>query len=260
VNLRDLLTTLSPDPAGGFSAEVPDGWKQGRTVYGGLNAALAARAARLADADLGPLRELQIAFIAPPLGALRYEPTLLRRGRSVAFIGVDGFAGDDLSSRATLTYGHPRESDVVHSRLAAPVLEAPEDCPLLALEFEGAPAFLQHFELRFAAGSTPMSGGEPAFAVWVRHREAAGVDPESAALAVGDVLPPAVFASRSSFRPGSSVTWTINLTQPLPDPGGWYLLGTASDSAADGYSLQAMSCHDRDGRLVAAGRQTVAVF
>ena len=260
VELPALLDSLRPDPAGGFRTEVPADWGQGRTLYGGLNAALAARSARLHDADLGPLRALQIAFIAPAAGQLTYVPAVLRRGRSVSFVGVDCLGTDGLAARVILTHGRARETGLRGSRLGAPELPAPGDCPEVPLTPGVTPAFLRYVELRFAAGSPPLSGGEPYFALWARHREATGMDAESAAVTIADVLPPAVTASRSEFRPASSVTWTIDFVDPLPDPSGWYLLQTASDHAADGYSLQAMSCFGADGRLVSVGRQTLAYF
>jgi acyl-CoA thioesterase len=260
VDLAELLDSLATDPAGGHRVEVPPDWGQGRTLYGGANAALAARCGRALDTELGPLRAIQVAFIAPAAGTLSYVPTLLRRGRSVSFVGVDCFAGSDLCTRTILTYGRARETAVVHSRVSTPQLPTPEGCPEVRLVPGVTPAFLEHMEIRLAGGSPPLSGGEPEFAMWVRHREPAGLDAESAAVAVADALPPAVSAGQAEFRPTSSVTWTVDFAPSLPEPGGWYLMSTASEQAAGGYSLQAMRCFGADGGLIAAGRQTVAVF
>jgi acyl-CoA thioesterase len=259
VSLSELLSGLTPDRTGGLSVAIPPDWLQGRTAFGGLNAALAGRAARTVIGAESPLRAVQIAFLAPAAGIVRYVPTVLRQGRSVTFVGVDAFAGADLCARAILTYGQPRDTEVTHSRLVPQVLPAPADCDEIPLVPGVTPAFLVHLELRFGAGSAPLSLGEPEFAWWVRHRDAVGLDPESAVLAVADVLPPAVMVSRTEFRPASSVTWTIDLAEPLPAADGWYLLSTASDHAADGYSLQAMRCFG-DGALAALSRQTVAIF
>ncbi len=261
MSLSELLSGLAPDRTGGLSVEIPPDWLQGRTAFGGLNTALAARAARTVTGDENPLRAVQIAFLAPAAaGLVRYVPTVLRQGRSVTFVGVDAFSGDALCARATLTYGQPRDTGVTHSRLTPPELPPPADCPEISLVPGVTPAFLVHLELRFGSGSAPLSGSEPEFAWWVRHRDAADLDPESAVLAVADVLPPAVVVSRSEFRPASSVTWTIDLAEPLPPADGWYRLSTTSDHAADGYSLQAMGCFAADGTLAALSRQTVAIF
>ncbi len=260
MSLSELLSGLAPDGSSALSVEIPPDWLQGRTAFGGLNAALAARAARTVVGAENPLRAVQIAFLAPASGVLRYLPTVLRQGRSVTFVGVDAFSGDTLCARATLTYGQPRDTEVTHSRLTPPVLPAPAECAEIPLVPGVMPACLVHFELRFGAGSALLSHGEPEYTWWVRHRDAAGLDPEGALLAVADVLPPAVVVSRTGPGPVSSVTWTIDLAGPLPAGDGWYRLSTSSDHAADGYSLQAMACFAADGTLAALSRQTVAIF
>ena len=245
----------------GLAFVVPDEWRQGRTLYGGLNAALCVQAAQLALAPDGDLRSLQIAFIAPVTGRVAYRPTVLRRGRSVTFVGVDCVGDEGVASRAILTFGASRESSVHGAAEPMPPVAAPADCPPLPV-VPGLPAFLGEMEVRFAAGSLPFSAGEPAFAMWVRHREASGVAPATALVAVADTLPPAALAQvdLSAPHPASSITWTIELAPPAPGPDVWYLLQTRGEQTADGYSLQVMRCFAPDGRLAAAGRQTVAIF
>ena len=55
---------------GVWTATVPEDWMQGRSIFGGLQSALALRAMRgLVPAEL-PLRILQTTFIAPVAGSL----------------------------------------------------------------------------------------------------------------------------------------------------------------------------------------------
>jgi acyl-CoA thioesterase len=263
MHLGAVLAELERGRSGeGFALEVPAEWAQGRTLYGGLNTALCAHAARLALAPAGELRAAQVAFVAPAAGTVRYEPTALRSGRSVTFISVDCISGDGLATRAILTYGRGRESPVRSVGDPMPSVPAPADCPPLPIR-DGMPRFLHRMEVRFASGTPPFSGGEtPAFAMWVRHLEATGVDPEIALLAVADTLPPAALAlvDFSAPHPTSSITWTVDLAPPAAPADGWYLLEVRGEHTAGGYSLQSMRCFAADGRLAAAGRQTVAVF
>src|ERR1700722_12584195 len=63
------------------TASVPDDWLQGRSLFGGLQVALALRALRgIVPAEL-PLRVLQTTFVAPVTGALEIRPRLLRVGK-----------------------------------------------------------------------------------------------------------------------------------------------------------------------------------
>ncbi len=257
MDLSAVLAGMTPEPAGGWSAEPPEDWRQGRTLYGGLTAALCARAAQLCVDSPAPLRALQLAFVGPATGRVRFVPTVLRRGRSATFVGVDGFTDAGLCARATLTYGLARDSPIAHDRAGATDVPEPEACtPLPA---GAGPAFLAHFDVRPAAGGVPFGGGDPAFAMWVRHRDGSGLDPTIGLVAVADVLPPAVSTTYRELRPMSSMTWSLDVAG-APPPNEWYLLRSGSERAADGYSLQTMGCWDRDRRLLALGRQTVALF
>ncbi|MFC3076611.1 acyl-CoA thioesterase [Phenylobacterium terrae] len=257
MSLRAALDGLAGD-GGAFAIEAPEGWTQGRTLYGGMTAALCAEAARRSLADLPPLRSAQFAFTGAAAGRLRFEVGLIRQGRSSSFVAVDGFADAGPVARALFAYGAARESQVGHDAADAPRVAAPEDCP----PFFEAPrgGFFQNFEMRLAAGARPMSpGAEPAFTVWVRHLDHAGVDPVVSLLALADSLPPAAMVAFPAPAPISTVTWSLDILQPV-QAGEWRLLSSASEQAADGYSLQAMSLWSREGRRLAAGRQTVAIF
>src|SRR5258706_4779853 len=89
----ELLDSLTPDGSGWRTA-VGDDWMQGRSVFGGLQAALALRAMRaLVPAEV-PLRTLQTTFLAPvPSGAVRIGARVLRSGSSTTGVEaplVDG--------------------------------------------------------------------------------------------------------------------------------------------------------------------------
>jgi acyl-CoA thioesterase len=72
-------------------------------------------------------------------------------------------------------------------------------------------------------------------------------------------MPPAAFTSFSAPAPISSITWNVELLEPVP-LGEWFLLRSFSQHAADGYSSQDMQVWDEQGRVVMRGRQSVAVF
>ncbi len=54
-----------------YIARIPDEWRQGRTVFGGLTAGLALAAARAEFGALTALRSMSCAFIGPVTGAPR---------------------------------------------------------------------------------------------------------------------------------------------------------------------------------------------
>jgi acyl-CoA thioesterase len=123
------------------------------------------------------------------------------------------------------------------------------------------PRFAANFDMRLAAGARPMSGGEPAFALWVRHRDAGAANPLAALVALADALPPAAMVAFARPAPISTMTWALDLlSAPDDGAGAWRLLRSASEHAADGYSVQAMMLWDERGRPLCLGRQTVALF
>jgi acyl-CoA thioesterase len=85
------------------------------------------------------------------------------------------------------------------------------------------------------------------------------VDPAVALLALGDSLPLAVMASFTEFAPISSMTWTLDIALPVV-AGEWFLLRSASQRSADGYSFQTMEIWNEQRKLVLSGSQTVAFF
>ena len=243
----------------GWTAHGPENWLQGRTLYGGLSAALALRACELAVPDLPPLRAAQIAYIGPALQDVRLVPTVLRRGRSVTFMGCDLYSEGQLALRALLTFGGARESAYVATAPAAPQCPPPQDCPPLWGPMK--PAFTANIDQRLAGKLLPLSGADSGdLLVWVRHSEA--VTPSMATLvALGDALPPASFTRFTGPAIISTITWGFELFDPgHADGTGWVLLHSKDDGVGEGYAGQAMGMWDAQGRPIMMGRQAVAVF
>lgn len=246
------------DPA----AEIlpPPHWFQGRTVYGGLTAALALQAAiRAAPADAPPLRAAQVAFVGPASGALRFQPRVLREGKSSVSVDVEASSDGEPALRALFVFAAARASRIAHDFSQRPQAPAAADCPRLP-QHELAPRFLGNFDVRIAGGSPPVSGAAtPEFIAWVRHLDDSGVDPAVALVALADALPPAALASFTEMAPVSSIAWSFELFDP-PAGRGWFLLRSFSQHAAHGYSVQDMEIWDESGRRVLAGRQSVALY
>ena len=244
-----------------FSVTLPDDWLQGRTAYGGLSAALCYEAALRASDDLPPLRSAQFAFIGPAVGELVVTPTLLRRGKSAAFIGVDLIGEAGMAARALLCFGAERPSEQAYLDIPAPEVPTVDD----SRDFfnrNGVPGFTQHFRGRLAQGATPCTPDhEPDMTVWLRHDDdelPTGLTP---VIALADALPPASMIKFSKGAPVSTMTWSIDiLSDHAVSESGWWLLRAVSEQAEHGYSSQAMTLWDDKGRAIMAARQTVAIF
>jgi acyl-CoA thioesterase len=247
------------DEGASLSLNAPPSWSQGRTLYGGMTAALGWAAATRILPNLPPLRSVQAAFIGPASGRLTFAPQILRQGKSATTIGLDVRSEAGLAARLTFFCGTARPSKVAHERVEAPQAPAPDTLPAVLGHGQG-PTFAAKFEIRHVSGGLPFSGGPPEFAMWARLSASEGADPLVALLALADVLPPAAMPVFPEFGVISTLSWSFDLDRLPEDAGAWYLCRASAESTADGYSRQTMDLFDASGRRLLAGRQTVAIF
>lgn len=242
--------------------QLPASWRQGRTVYGGLTAALTlAVAQQVESGQLPPLRSAQISFIGPATEALTFQPVELRKGKSVVSMNVDCYSADSLAARSAFVFARDRESQIHHAFHRQPDVKPPAQCPAIPAQAQQLmPSFARHFDIRPAGGSLPLSGAEnPELLAWARHRESDQVHPEVALLGLADCLPPAAFTAYTTPAPISSINWSLDFIAPVTADG-WFLLRSFSRQAGNGYSSQEMEIWDEAGNLVSIGRQLVAIF
>ncbi|HEX7881568.1 MAG TPA: thioesterase family protein [Afipia sp.] len=243
------------------SVTVTEDWLQGRTIHGGLSAAFCLTSVGQQFGDLPPLRSAQFGFVGPAEGTVMIRPTVLRRGKSTVFVGVDLFAEAGLATRATLCYGTSRASAVGYGSLAAPTVPEPETCPPFFRKIPGL-NFIQHFEGRFAGGHPPFSQVQhPNFSLWMRHQDPAKPASVAALVSLADAAPPAALVLFERPGPMSTMTWSIDLlTDRFETSDGWWLLQTKAENVVGGYSSQATTLWNADRQPVLVSRQNVAVF
>lgn len=265
VSLSELLSSMRTSDTTS-TVTVADNWLQGRAVYGGLSAALCLQAVLNTYDDLPPLRSVQLSFIGPGGGDLSIETSVLRRGKSTAFIDVEmNTRGGDRIARALFCFGAKRESKLSYLALAAPPVAEPDECGRFFEDAQGrnrGPNYASNFNSRRADGALPMSASDaPDFTVWMQHREVS-VDPVIVGLvALADALPPAAMACFDGPAPVSSITWQFDVLTPTPTTReGWWLCRSSAESIADGYSSQSMTIWNADRQPILSGRQLVAVF
>lgn len=256
-----LLSSLSPIE-GGYTVAAPEDWLQGRTMYGGLSAALSHEVAVRSIADLPPLRSAQFAFVGPASGPVTITPTILRQGRSTVFVSVDLVGDAGLAARSLLAFGTARASVIDFNSLAAPAVAAPLDCE----DFFGGnpgPSFARHFHYRLAGGYRPITRApEPDMLMWLRHRDEAAAHDTTALIALADAPPPAAMTQFDKPAPISTMTWAIDLlgTPSADRDDGWRLLRSTAENTAHGYSAQAMMVWGPDGSPMMVARQNVTIF
>lgn len=263
-----VLAAIEADGDSASSVTVPADWLQGRTVFGGLQMALAARSMRAAlpaGNAAQPLRSAQMTFVGPLLGGIpvRLHGECLRTGKSTSHARCD-LSHDDgkVASTVTAIFGGPRQSKFVREMARRDPGLGPEQAPERPMPPQFAPAFVQHFDMRFARGDRPFSGyAEPRSMIYVRLRDRE-CGAEDALLALADSIPTPVLSMLTEPAPASSVNWMIEV---LRDPAqldlhDWALLDTEVRAGTAGYLSQTSVLYGADGHAYSVSHQTVAVF
>lgn len=245
-----------------FRTVVSEDWLQGRTAYGGLSAALCVEAALRAVPQLPPLRSAQFTLIGPAAGPLTITPSVLRRGKSAVFVGVDLVGEAGLAARAVLSFGVARASAIAYSDLAMPTVTSIADSPSFFPDGRNPITFQQHFEHRLAGGARPMTpGARPEYLIWYRHRDEAARAGIVPLIALADGPPPAIMVMFQQFAPISTMTWTLDILDDAPATmDGWWLIQSLAEISHQGYSTQRMLLWNADGKPVISASQNVAIF
>jgi hypothetical protein len=254
--------------ARGLTLEVPDDWEQGRSVFGGMQAALALRAMR-ALVPSAPLRALQTTFIAPVAGVLDVQVSVLREGKNATHVEArvrahePGRAGVHEAATAALVigvFGTPRESSARVTPVQPP-LEVPSPVPLIHVPGI-TPNFIQHFDGRLLRGALPFAGVNATEASYQASlRDAAAVG-EAHLVALADYVPPLALSHLRRPAPGSTVTWLLELLgegTELP-PSSEVRIDVHLVAAQHGYTSQAVTLWGPAGEALALSHQSMLVF
>lgn len=244
-------------------ATVTDDWLQGRSLFGGIQTALAVRAMRsLVAADL-PLRVVQTTFIAPvEAGEVRLSGQVLRAGKGTTHVEVRILGASGTAAIVIGVFGRGRPSKATLVAQVPPVVATHE--PIDFTFMPGVtPSFAQHFTTRWLSGPLPFTGTTqaPRAAIEIGIHDDAPTH-EGHAIALADVIVPLAFSMLTERSFGSSVTWTMEMLtdrlegRPLT---GWRMHAELR-AGQDGYTSQSgLLCGPGD-EPVALSYQSMMVF
>ena len=269
--LPQLLARRRVDAAAarvGFDI-TPD-WLQGRTTFGGLIAALSVQAMLdLSDGTAMPLRALQTNFVGPVgAGELNVQVQLLRAGKNTRQMQATAYQrGPDgteaVAAVLLATFGAPRASTLPLLRpTAAAIAVGPEQAIRFPIIDGVTPAFIRHFDLRWAEGAPPYSGGESwSTRLYLRLLDDEGLHPDVLTTLLADVPPSPAIGRLRAQAPASSVTWALELRPTAAaEPGAVWRIDMDTLAAADGYANQRGQLWTPAGELAALAYQVVAIY
>lgn len=259
MTLTELLGSMRLGD-GSVHAQVGEDWLQGRSVFGGLQAAIAVRAMRTLVSEEFPIRSLQMTFIAPvPAGGIDARAVVLRSGKNTQHVEARLEGNSQLLAHAVAIFGTGRESIV---RLDMPQSPTKTRGRPFAFQAGLMPNFMQHFSLELFEGAPPFSNAKIDRVVYGIGMIDDGSTTESHVLAIADFVPPVALSWMPKIVAGSSMTWMVEffdhsfIEQPLQ---GWRVDAQMIE-ARDGYTSQSTTIHSPAGNVVALSRQSMAVF
>ena len=260
MRFNEVLDTLRADGAF-WVADAPESWGQGRTLFGGLQAALLVAAMRQHIPRDIPLRSLQTTFVGPVMpGTVRMSVQVLREGKSAIHVRAQIVSEQGVGCTALAVFGRARPSAIRIEPTYPMVKRGPEDSRTQRF-VEGLPQFLNHVEQRWASGNMPFTGGtEARTQIYVRYP--GEVVTESLLIAIADTIPSPAISLLKTFAAASSMTWTLEFLiddiSTLPDS--HWLMDAEVTAARDGYVYQTATLWSADQRAVALSRQSAVVF
>ncbi|HXF79518.1 MAG TPA: thioesterase family protein [Usitatibacter sp.] len=255
----ELMSQVEVRP-GESRVVVPDDWLQGRTLFGGLQAAIALKAMRTL-APQAPLRSMQVTFVGPvPGGPVQARARVLRSGKNTTHVEARIVDGEETLATMVGVFGLARASSV-NVLPAQPAVPAGKPIEMRYVQ-AAVPAFTQHFKARWLHGGPPFTGAtERDNVIELGMRDPARAS-EYHVLAMADFIPPIALSFLTERAAAASLNWMLELL--VDDVGALPLEGWRLDAhmvaAGEGYTHQSLELWGPGGLPVALGRQTMVVF
>lgn len=260
-----LFDDIRADTAGHDDLVVPSSWAQGRTVYGGLSAALLCDILSQGVDPDRRLRYLKVGFLRPLETEVpfRIETEEIASGRTVrvrsARIVQEGVAR--VSAQANFVAN--LESQVEVDTFRPPPSQDWDLDSALRMRGSGFPAFTRYIDFRTTTRGIPFQGTEvPELGGWMRFETEPASMTASHLVCLIDAWPPAPVPYFKKVVPMSTVNWGIHFAEPLDGIRGNDFLGYLArvNFFKDGYGSSTADIWAPDGRLLAKSYQTFVIY
>jgi len=265
-SLADAMS-LTPDPDGVLSARLTRDFSNAPLAmdpdkgapFGGLMAALAARAARDGLGIAPPLQTLTIQYLASArFEACAFVPTLLRGGRNVAFARIEAGQPDRPALSALATFGSVSQGETIKP-LTAPLTPF-ADLDETVVDPNLAPWFTRYIEHRFDGGPrlhrNPVS--DPTLRLWMRTTEHKPLDELDLCFLLDGIFPSYMTVLPAPPIISASVDLRYDFIEPLtPDtsPEGWAVFQFTVRDLGGGWALDDGVAFSPTGQPLALARQ-----
>ncbi len=247
---------------------IDSSWGQGRTLFGGLSSALGLKKTRQLLTEERPLRSVNINFSGQCLAetAISISPQVLSAGKSISQINAQVIQNDRVVTQVCACYGTERESEI---EIPSPAIELPKLGSQQRLNYiKGlTPEFVQHFEFEYCKGQFPFTNSpKNELAGWMRFKESGEQFSEAHLIALIDAWPPTVLQKLKKPAACASISWNIEIVQPLSllkqklSADTWLYYDANIQQAHHGYAHTEARIYTPEGILLALSRQLIAVY
>lgn len=243
----------------------PD-WAQGRSVFGGLSAALILhKIETLTPLENKQLQSLSVNFCGPleVETSCEIQYSVLSNGKSITQVQGQLLQNNEVKTHITACFGLTRESSIhVSAPDSQPIATMGQAKPFPYIKGV-TPEFIQHLELGLLNKAFPFSGVKTTEVIgWMKFKETPSRFSNPALVALIDAWPPAVLPMLNKPAPASSITWNLEFTEPgvtlEKDSPVYYECEVTQ--AHHGYAHTEAKIFHPNGQLIALSRQLVGVY
>ncbi|WJG07921.1 thioesterase family protein [Aliiglaciecola sp. LCG003] len=244
---------------------VPKEWSQGRTLFGGISAAMAYAAVKQQVADDRVMRSFSCNFVGPIEVDMPFsiEVDVLRQGKNATQAYAKIIQDDKVALLCQVSFGVARSSKVAVMNHEHHAMELPQKAKFIPQIPKITPKFLRHFDLSIEQGSMPFAGSKLSdIHGWMRFKEAPQQITDAHLICLIDSWPPTVLQMLRWPAPASTMSWNVEFLHPHKtfSPSDWFAYQAKTRQAADGYAHTEANIWDQQGQLIALSRQTVGIF
>lgn len=255
----------SQDPTAHEHLIVPKDWSQGRTVYGGLSAAMVFAAIQEQVSDDRVMRSFNCNFVGPLNAEQPFKITVevLREGKNASQVLARAIQDDKTAVLCQACFGVERDSKVAVLNNDTHGMTLPKKPKFIPQIPKVTPKFLRHFDLAMDDGGWPFTGSKQSHVHgWMRYKETPAAITDAHLIGMIDAWPPTVLQMLRWPAPASTMSWNVEFIHPHSAfaPNDWFAYQATTRQAAGGYGHTEANIWDQQGELVAISRQAVAVF
>lgn len=255
----------SNDPQQYPALSVPKQWRQGRTLYGGISAAMIYAAVKEKVARDRVMRSFTCNFVGP-LNAdepFHIDVEVLREGKNASQVLARAIQGGNVATICQICFGVARSSKISVDNHDTHQMALPQKAKFIPQIPKITPKFLRFFDLSIDTGSLPFTGSKhhQTFG-WMRYKQPPEAITDAHLIGLIDAWPPTVLQMLKWPAPASTMSWNVEFIHPHVQfqPTDWFAYQAKTRQAKDGYAHTEANIWDQSGELIAISRQTVGIF